>query len=201
MNAKTIGPLLFFIGTGIYATVNDKIETDDLVHVFLNLVIWTTGLYYFYVNAATEAVWGDRIDEPKWRKRFEDFLITVQFLCFEGLWFLVERKYGYYAIDIVVLNLSYIAWDFVYKDLIKQKKGRIIFVFDLLGLIVSICLASCTAILPPPEINTDGSAHQAMWVVIFSAVLIYHSIIGFVISATQFKFNPFYLNTTDTKPQ
>ncbi len=190
MKPQALIILLVFCLTGVYAWFNIDFHTDNLVQVFMYLLIWSTGLYYFYLNLATEEAWEYKLDEPRWRKKTDGCLIVIQGIGFEALWFTIlgHHLLGY-AIDICILNLTYIIWDIVYWDMIKQQKGKIIITFDLLSLLISLWLSTYIPSLPA-KVDTISTVHQAMWATILSAILIYHSIIGFIISATQFKTNP-----------
>lgn len=192
MKPLTLGGFVLFVGLGIYHTFVHGVDlgADDLVELLLLILAWTSGIYFYYLNAATEDLW--TTDEPRWLKGVDFILALLQFIFFDILWFLLDRDLIWYAVDLCLLSFTYSIWDFCHhKDIIQKPMGKTIYIFDLAGLALSIALAILISYLLPLKINSVITAHDGMWVVIVVGVLIYHSLVGLTIAAVQLKYVPF----------
>lgn len=175
--------------------------TDPLVKWMLLAVIPSSGLYYYYLNVSTEQ-WPLKLHVNE--HRMLSWLITVfQYVGFSLLWTLLLHGYSYYAGVLLVLNLSYLWWDWLHRNKVRQEDSgnfNFMLIVDMIGCALSFALLCLTFDLPPPNIYNQTLAHRMMWIGIVAGLIVAVSGAGLCLCMVRFKYNPLKFVWIDGSP-
>ena len=195
MKPSVCASLLVFLFVGC-VNGRDFLEqhsVDRYVQWVLLSVILFSGLYFYYVNISTDQ-WAIKKDLQRYR--ILSWLITVgQYVGFSLLWTLVKLGgFTWYATLLLTLNLSYLLWDWLHWNTVRQEKnGFLMLTFDIIGCVLSGLLLVATLTLPPSDMYNSELTHQAMGIGIVATLLVAASVIGLFLCYYNFSCNPFKL--------
>jgi hypothetical protein len=186
MTASVFASFLVFLLTGAYAFNRCGLPFPS--GGFVKLVVFGTllvnALFFFYFEAYTES-------DVKVRQRLRKIgpsewaLRAVAQLELFLLWFALQFGWPHYLITLVVLHVTYVAWDMLVWDAFPDKT---LLWLGLLGLLLSVTLYIAMYFLGKHP-NVDPVANSS-WMMLLGIVAA--GFVGIVIyGVNRIRYNPF----------
>ena len=149
-------------------------------------------VFYFYLNLAAEQTWTIK-QEVKYKQKLTWILTVLQYTCFFLLWAAASRQWHYYAALLVVIHFTYIAWDIMHREQLRENKDKehkdkvfLLRSSDITGLILSLVLLAVAYNTPK-----SPTLEEAGLVAFITGSLMVANIIFFIMAVRTFAYNPF----------
>lgn len=202
MKPSVFASFVVFLCVGGLALYSYPFNTDSWVRFCLVACAFSSALYYYYLNVATEQKWDARRRAPR-AEILTWWITALQYVAILCLWPALRLNWIAYAATLLFMYVSYIVWDIVHRDLIAGNAGdgkaRCMFLFDVLGCLLAASLLAITLDLPPQQLTDPDSAHHAMLILTVALLLTLNSLLGFCVAVYMFHYSPFaYLRMDGT---
>jgi hypothetical protein len=186
MAASFLASFLIFLATGFYELFwgkADFLQNQPMIRDLVFTMLFLNACYYYYVAAYTEM---DPVQVAKLlsAKRREWCIRVLNQTALFGLWFLLHFSWECFGIGLIVVYLTYLLWDYVTWEQIKDP----FFVWlDGFGLLLAIAFLLLKSKVEDATIKDHTNAFYLLGFITAAYLMV------FVLGIGHCKFNPFAL--------